>query len=78
MAGFGSNTHPARCLMCKRAKPKIPHLHATGRHPGDVLTYLQPFPWPHVRTKAKNVFRNHGLGYQKHTHSTNDTMVPGY
>ena len=45
--------------MCKRAQPQIPHLHVTGRHPGDILTYLQPLPWPHVRTKAKNVFRNH-------------------
>jgi hypothetical protein len=64
--------------MCKRAQHQIPHLHATRRHLGDVLTYLQPLPRPHVRTQAKNVFRNHGPGYQRYSYSNNETMVPGY
>jgi hypothetical protein len=72
----GSDAHPARCLMSKRAQPQIPHLHATGRHPGDVLTYSQPLPWAYVRTRPK-VFRNHGPGDQKYSHSNDDTMVPG-
>jgi hypothetical protein len=56
----GNDLHPARCLMSKRAQPQIPHLHATGRHPDDVLTSLQTLPWAHVRTKATKVFQNHG------------------
>jgi hypothetical protein len=68
----GSETHHARCQICKHAQPQVQSLHATGRHPGDVLTYchretpgrrfdiLQPLPTARDHAKAKTILKPMG------------------
>ena len=57
--------------------PKVQPLHATGRHPGDVLTKFQPFPTTRERVKAKKLFISHGFWDQNHSISTHVPMGSG-
>jgi hypothetical protein len=60
----GSDAHHARCQICEHAQPQVQPLHATGRHPGDVLTKFQPFSTTRESAKAKKLFISHGFGYE--------------
>jgi hypothetical protein len=51
----GSNAHHALCQICEHAQPQDQPLHATGRHPGDVLTTFQPLPTTRVIARAKKL-----------------------
>ena len=63
--------------ICEHAQPQVQPLHATGRHPGDVLTKFQPFPTSRESVKAKKLFISHGFWVRNHPYSTHVPMGSG-